>query len=86
MICPSFMAKSYTQDLITVISCFPCLFDTHFSLCFLKKKEGRKEGKERRERKGISHHGSAETNPTKNLEVVVLIPGLAQWVKDPALL
>ena len=33
---------------------------------------------------GSSCRGAAETNPTRN-EVAGLIPGLAQWVKDPTL-
>ena len=33
-----------------------------------------------------SHCGAVETNPTRKHEVVGLIPGLAQWVKDLALL
>ena len=32
-----------------------------------------------------SHRGTAEMNPTRNLEVAGSIPGLAQRVKDPVL-
>ena len=32
------------------------------------------------------HQGTAEMNPTRNHEVSGLIPGLAQWVEDLALL
>ena len=34
---------------------------------------------------GVPGSGAAEMNPPRNCEVAGLIPGITQWVKDPAL-
>ena len=47
---------------------------------------GRELGVQEIEREGVPVMAQWLTNPTRNHEVVGLIPGLAQWVKDPVLL
>ena len=42
-------------------------------------------GVEKHEVKKSSHRGAVATNLTRNHEVAGSIPGLVQWVKDPAL-
>ena len=39
----------------------------------------------KKKKKKSSRCGTAEMNPTSDHEVACLIPGLTQWVKDPAL-
>ena len=47
---------------------------------------GPEKQKNKKENAGVSVVAQWLTNPTSNCEVAGLIPGLAQWVKEPALL
>ena len=54
----------------------------HMYVCFMSKVL--QDGKIKIMIYTSSSHGAAETNPTRNHEIVSSIPGLIQWVKELA--
>ena len=54
----------------------PLVWELPYATCVALKKKNYRS----------SHHGTAETNLTRNHEAAGQIPGLTQQVKDPALL
>ena len=67
---------------------FPLFCPDCWSACFSRKPHFDLLGPLNAELKGMarsSRHATAETNPTRNYEVVSSIPGLPLWGEDSAL-
>ena len=63
----------FSLNLILPWACLSKLLYISINKKFLEKKPG------------SPHCGTVETNPTRDREVEDSVPGLAQWVKEPAL-
>ena len=61
------------------------MYFSKLRMCNIKEEAMQISGKDKNANLRISLCGVAEMNPTGNHEVAGSIPGLAHWVKDPAL-
>ena len=63
----------------------PLAWELPYAMGVALKRQKDKKRKKRKRKRGSSHCGSAEINLTSIHEDTGLLPGLAQWVKDPVL-